>query len=115
MIYSKQTALRHYFWGEQCEGWEYVTSPSLSVKQERMPPATAEKLHFHQYAQQFFFVLTGEASFEIDGHVFLVKAGEGIHIQAGQRHRILNTGPEDLEFILTSTPSTQTDRHETGD
>jgi mannose-6-phosphate isomerase-like protein (cupin superfamily) len=115
MIYSKQTALHHYSWGGNCEGWEYIESQSLSVKEERMPPGTSEKTHFHKTAQQFFFILKGEASIEIEGELFTVKAKEGIHILNGQKHRILNKGMEDLEFLLTSTPSSKGDRYEPGE
>ncbi len=76
-----------------------------------MPPGTSEALHYHQYAQQFFFILKGTASFEIETESIIVEAQEGIHIPAGKKHRISNPAGEDLEFILSSQPSTKDDRH----
>jgi len=107
---SKTNCIRHYQWGNGCDGWVLVDTASLSVKQERMPAHTAEALHFHKSAQQFFFILKGTASFEIEEEVFTVNSGEGIHITAGKKHRIINKAKEDLEFILSSQPSTDNDR-----
>jgi len=109
-ILSKDNCLEHYQWGSGCDGWTLVAGPSLSVKLERMPPHTAEARHYHERAQQFFFILKGEAIFEIGNERFAVPANKGIHIGPGARHRILNDTNEDLEFILSSQPSTTGDR-----
>ena len=107
---SKYKPLKHYTWGKDCDGWNLADEESLSVKQERMPAGTSEEMHFHNKAQQFFFILKGEARFEIEGTIYNVKEGEGIHIRAGSKHRIMNNGTEDLEFLLCSQPSTINDR-----
>ncbi|HLY70880.1 MAG TPA: cupin domain-containing protein [Puia sp.] len=109
---SKYNSLRHYQWGKNCDGWNFVDENSLSVKLEKMPPKTAEQKHYHQHSQQFFYVLTGEAVFEIQRERVVVKAEQGIHIAAGKEHRIINESNEDVEFILTSQPSTSGDRIE---
>ena len=88
----------------------FIDSPGLSVKQELMPPQTAETLHYHEKAQQFFFILSGTATFEVEGEQFTVQAGEGFHIPAGKKHNIINSTSGDLEFILSSQPSTNGDR-----
>ncbi len=110
-LVSKNNPMRHYQWGDGCDGWVLVDTAALSVKQERMPPNTAETVHYHQYAQQFFFILHGTATFEVDSQSFKIAAGEGFHIKAGETHRIINEGDEDLEFVLSSQPSTNNDRY----
>ena len=107
---SIQQSLNHYQWGNACDGWNLVEENTLSVKQERMPAGTAEQLHYHAKAQQFFFILKGVASFEVEGEIIEVKEQEGLHIKAGSKHRILNNTNNDLEFILASQPSTAGDR-----
>jgi mannose-6-phosphate isomerase-like protein (cupin superfamily) len=82
----------------------------MTVKQERMPAGTSENLHYHQHAQQFFFMLQGEASFEMEDRIVIVKEQEGIHVRAGQKHRIINHTGATIEFILSSQPSTEKDR-----
>lgn len=107
---SKYQPLRHYQWGDNCDGWNLVDEDHLSVKQELMPGGTKEIKHYHQAAQQFFYILKGKATFEIEDSVIEINGGEGLHIEAGKKHRIINEGKEDLEFILCSQPSTTNDR-----
>lgn len=109
-ILSKENCLSHYKWGNNCDGWNFVEGKEAAVKQELMPAQTAEKLHFHTYATQFFFILKGQATFLIDGETSVVNAQEGIQIKAGQQHKITNATAHDLEFVLFSYPSTQNDR-----
>jgi mannose-6-phosphate isomerase-like protein (cupin superfamily) len=107
---SKSNCLNQYTWGDDCYGWTFVDTPALSVKQELMPPDTSEKLHYHEYATQFFFILKGRAKFMIDGVEQILQPNEGIEIKAGQKHKISNSNNDDLEFILYSQPSTNNDR-----
>jgi mannose-6-phosphate isomerase-like protein (cupin superfamily) len=107
---SNYEPLSHYVWGGNCESWILVDSKSLSVKQELMPPQTGEVLHCHEKAQQFFFILKGIAIFEVEEQGFTLRAGQGLHIEAGKKHRIMNNTGEDLEFLLISQPSTSNDR-----
>jgi quercetin dioxygenase-like cupin family protein len=108
---SKYEPLKHYQWGNGCDGWVLVDTENLSVKQERMPPRTSETLHYHQRAQQFFFMLRGTATFEVEDKTYTVKAGEGFHIEAAKKHRVINNTAEDIEFILSSQPTTNIDRY----
>lgn len=112
MSVRDKSSAGHYHWGAGCEGWRLVDTPELSVIEERMPPVTTEKLHYHERAQQYFHVLCGEACFDVDGGGFTVSTGQGMHILPGQRHRIRNPGGRELRFILVSTPSTRGDRIE---
>jgi mannose-6-phosphate isomerase-like protein (cupin superfamily) len=111
-VVSALRPLKHYMWGAGCDGWNLVDTPELSVKQERMPPHTAEARHYHREARQFFFILEGTAVFETaEGRVEVV-AKEGFEIEPGLVHRILNESEVDLVFVLSSQPSTANDRIE---
>ena len=109
-LINKEKALQHYTWGDNCDGWVFVDTDELSVKQERMPQQTVETLHYHEKAQQFFFILKGIATFEVENESYTVHTGQGFHIEAGKKHRIINNTSEDIEFILSSQPSTNQDR-----
>lgn len=111
MIQSKENST-HYTWGNGCDSWVLNDSRNLSVKQEKMPAGTAEKLHFHARAEQVFYILKGEAVFEINDEKFSVKAGESISIQPQSKHYISNESQDDLEFLVISSPSTHNDRIE---
>ena len=109
-VFSKSDCIGHYKWGDDCYGWNFVDTDSLSVKQELMPPDTAEHLHYHEKATQVFFIIKGKATFTIDGVESELKPEQGIEIKPGQKHFISNKETTDLEFILYSTPSTKNDR-----
>ncbi len=109
MIKTKENRA-HYFWGEHCDSWVFHKSENLVVKQEIMPPKTAEKLHFHEVAHQFFYILKGEATFYIEEEKFTVKSNEGITIEPKKKHFIANETSENLEFLVISNPSTDEDR-----
>jgi len=101
---------QHYTWGGQCDGWHLVKSPQLSVIQERVPAGGGEVRHYHQKAQQFFYVLAGNASLEVDGERLHLSPGQGRHVPAGMPHRLANEGPQELEFLVVSVPMAQGDR-----
>jgi mannose-6-phosphate isomerase-like protein (cupin superfamily) len=100
----------HYLWGDNCHGWHFVKSESLSVIKETMPPGTKEKLHYHEKALQFFYIISGIATFETDEQSYTVVQGKGITIRPGTRHRIINIEDTDLEFIVVSVPEAHGDR-----
>lgn len=110
MIPIRKETAEHYIWGGQCDGWHLLKNPELSVIQERMPPGTAEVRHFHQRAQQFFYVLAGEAVMEVDGRSVVLTAGEGIWIPAGAAHQMKNDSGDDVHFLVISQPPSHGDR-----
>ena len=104
----------HYKWGgahgTDCDGWHLVKTPELSIIEEFMPASTSEVRHSHVHAQQFFFVLEGELTLEVEYHHFAVRAGEGIEISPGQRHQVLNNSENSVRMIVTSQPPSHGDR-----
>lgn len=108
---SKENS-EHYIWGDNCSGWHLVKSQSLSVIEELMPPYTQESKHYHEKSQQFFQILRGTATFEIENDIIQVESGAGIHIPPKTKHRIRNDQQENLEFIVISEPTTRGDRIE---
>lgn len=106
---SKETA-EHYTWGGRCDGWHLLKGPELSVIQERMPAGTAEVRHFHHRAQQFFYILSGEATMEVDGRYVTLAAGQGIWIPAGTPHQMKNESGKDVHFLVISQPPSHSDR-----
>ena len=109
MITSTENA-EHYTWGAQCDGWHLLRSDNLSVIQERMPPGTAEQLHYHQHAQQVFYILSGTATFELENEMKTVLPNQSIHIPKNIKHRIINNGDIDLLFLVISEPKSHGDR-----
>lgn len=100
----------HYTWGEGCDGWHLVKTPALSVIQERMPPGTFEKRHYHNHARQFFYILAGQATLEVAGIVHTLQAHQGLEIPPGTPHQVFNHSDANLEFLVTSCPPSHGDR-----
>jgi mannose-6-phosphate isomerase-like protein (cupin superfamily) len=100
----------HYTWGGNCDGWHLLKSPGLSVIQERVPPGGSETRHVHEHAQQFFFVLSGEAVMEIRNTEVVLGPQEGLAVPPGTPHRLLNRNNMDLNFLVISAPPTNGDR-----
>lgn len=104
----------HYHWGENqnpADGWHLVESPSLSVIQERMPPGSKEVMHYHNKAEQFFFVLSGVATMKLENKIVELTSHQGLHIPAGVAHQMMNCSDEPLVFTVTSTPPSHGDRN----
>jgi mannose-6-phosphate isomerase-like protein (cupin superfamily) len=100
----------HYAWGEKCDGWHLLKDPNLHVIRESVPAGKSERRHLHLIAQQFFFILAGQAIMELDGQEHPLTEGEGIHIPAGKPHQFKNPYNEAVEFLVISNPTTRGDR-----
>ena len=108
-VTNRHTA-EHYTWGERCDGWHLVRDRDLSVIEESMPPNSAEVRHHHAKAQQFFFVLSGTATMEIDGEVHQLSQGSGVRVLPDIRHQIRNESREPMQFLVISQPPSHGDR-----
>ncbi len=106
---SKDTA-EHYHWGSGCDGWHLIKRGEISVIHERMPPGTSEVRHYHQAAWQFFFVLSGIATLEIDGKREGLQPQQGVEVPAGVAHQMRNESETEIEFIVISQPPSHGDR-----
>jgi mannose-6-phosphate isomerase-like protein (cupin superfamily) len=100
----------HYVWGGVCDGWHLLRGENLSVIEERMPPGAAEQRHFHERARQFFYVLEGELTMEVDKRNYRLAAGEGLEIAPGQAHQALNLSVAGTRFLVISQPPSHGDR-----
>lgn len=108
----KKSALNSekYFWGENCESWILSQPENLVVKHEKMPPNTKEQVHFHEKAEQFFYVLKGNATFYLEGQIFEIEEHQGISVKPRSKHFIANNSTQDLEFLVISSSPTENDR-----
>ena len=108
-VVSKDNA-SHYTWGSECDGWHLAKSERLSVIQECVPPGAGEVQHYHETAEQFFFVLSGTATIEVEGAIHQLNDQEGIHVPAGVKHVLRNESEIDLTFLVVSSPPSHGDR-----
>ncbi len=110
----------HYTWpseirpsaidATQCDSWHLHRSDALSVIEERMPPGTAEQRHMHQRTTQFFYVLAGELTIELNGEEHRLAPFTGLSVPAQTPHQVVNHGSEDARFLVISQPPSHGDR-----
>jgi mannose-6-phosphate isomerase-like protein (cupin superfamily) len=104
----------HYKWGgpagTDCDGWHLVKTDDLSVIEELMPPGTKEERHAHGKSRQFFFVLEGELTLEVEHHDFVIAAGKGVEVHPGQAHQAVNRSGAAVRMLVTSQPPSHGDR-----
>ena len=103
-------AAEHYVWGGNCDGWHLVKQPNLSVIEERMPPGSSEVRHHHVRAHQFFYTLSGELTLEVEGHDYILRAGDGMEVHPGQRHQAINRSDAEVQMLVVSHPPSHGDR-----
>jgi mannose-6-phosphate isomerase-like protein (cupin superfamily) len=109
-LISKDTA-EHFLWRDICDGWSLVQQPDrLTVLHERMPPGTSEARHVHRHTLQFFFILSGIATFELDGQLFDLRPHEGVAVAPLLPHQMRNQSNAPLEFLVISQPNSRDDR-----
>ena len=104
---------KHYQWGEGCHGWHLLQRDDFSVIEECVPPGQNEQRHFHNKARQFFYILDGEATFEIEGRTLTLQAHQGIEIPAKVAHQFRNESSAVVKFLVISVPKAHGDRVET--
>lgn len=100
----------HYISGEVFDCWHLLQHSELSVIQERVPPGGAETKHFHSKARQFFYILSGTALLNFDGHSISLSSGQGIHVPPSVPHQFINASSEEVNFLVISSPTPVGDR-----
>ncbi len=100
----------HYVWGQMCDGWHLVRGTELSVIEERMPSGAQEQRHLHERARQFFYVLEGELTMDLEGRRIVVTKHVGIEVAPGLAHQVLNASPVPVRFLVISQPASHGDR-----
>ncbi len=73
-----------------------------SLAEATVPAGGATERHYHRLSEEFYFLLDGEGSMEIDGETRTVGPGDAVLIPAGAWHRI--RAVSDLRFLCCCAP-----------
>jgi mannose-6-phosphate isomerase-like protein (cupin superfamily) len=82
----------------------------MSVIQERVPAGSAEVMHYHNVARQFFYILEGEGKMVFEDHEVVLKKRQGLEIPPQVKHQFKNQSNADVHFLVVSVPTTKGDR-----
>lgn len=75
-----------------------------SLAEAVVPAGTATLRHHHKASEEFYFILEGSGSMEVDGEIQGVGPGDAILIPPGAWHQI-TAGPGDLRFLCCCAPA----------
>jgi mannose-6-phosphate isomerase-like protein (cupin superfamily) len=100
----------HYIWGGNCDGWHLLNRDDMSVIEERVPAGSAEVIHYHERARQFFYILDGEGRMSFEDHEIILQKGQGLEIPPMVKHQFKNNSQMDVHFLVISVPTTRGDR-----
>jgi mannose-6-phosphate isomerase-like protein (cupin superfamily) len=73
-----------------------------SLAEARVPAGAATDRHYHKLSEEFYFLLEGRGTMEIDGSSREVGPGDAILIPPGAWHQI--RAEEDLVFLCCCAP-----------
>ena len=89
---------------------ERTGSENLSARLWRLPPGSANTLHKHVRAEEFYFVLEGVGRMRVGGETLTVPMHGGVWVGPEQLRQVFNDteaetlwlivgGPEEVEFL----------------
>ena len=73
-----------------------------SLAEAVVPVGQPTERHYHKLSEEFYFILEGQGTMEIDGEQLPVGPGDAILIPAGTWHQI--TAAQTLRFLCCCTP-----------
>jgi len=73
-----------------------------SLAEAFLPAGVATQRHYHRESEEFYFLLEGAGTMEIDGEARGVASGDAVLIPTGAWHQI--TAVEPLRFLCCCAP-----------
>lgn len=83
---------------------DHVAVRNLSMAEARLEPGASTAPHFHGESEEVYYVLAGRGVVIVAGEEAEIGPGQAVLIPARYRHRIVNTGDDDLVFLCLSSP-----------
>ena len=75
-----------------------------SLAEARLEPGASTQEHFHTKTEEIYFITQGQGRIRIDGELRGVSKGDAIAIPPGSRHKLWNTGEEQLRLLCCCAP-----------
>lgn len=111
-FYDRQD-VQKFDWGEVA--WIHEPSNSLTERLSagfvKFFPGMSQSSHVHFGEEQILYIISGKGINVINGEKQSVSEGALIHCPPYCEHEVINNGQEDLIFLITYTPSKQTESY----
>ncbi len=75
-----------------------------SLAEATLPPNAATERHYHRLSEEFYFILEGNGTMEIDGESKPVTIGDAILIPPGAWHQITADAQSPLKLLCCCAP-----------
>ena len=72
-------------------------------------PAT-EQRHYHHY-HEYYVVLEGSGALEVEGSIVALTAGHTVMVEPGERHRVVEVGPDGIRWVIIKERSEPDSKH----
>jgi mannose-6-phosphate isomerase-like protein (cupin superfamily) len=83
---------------------ERTGSEKLGARMWRMPPMSANTLHKHIRAEEFYFVLEGTGRIRIGEETLTVPRYGGVHVMPEQLRQVFNDTENDVLWLIIGAP-----------
>lgn len=83
---------------------ERTGSEALGARLWRLPPKSANTLHKHPRAEEFFFVLEGTGRMRVDGTTLTVPRHGGVLVGPESLRQVFNDTDEDALWLIIGAP-----------
>jgi mannose-6-phosphate isomerase-like protein (cupin superfamily) len=83
---------------------ERTGSENMGARLWRMPPMSANTLHKHLRAEEFYFVLEGTGRIRIGGETVTVPKHGGVLVGPDQLRQVFNDTDEDVLWLIIGAP-----------
>lgn len=89
-------------------------SEILGARLWRMPPKSANTLHRHVRAEEFYFVLEGTGRMRVDGETLTVPRYGGVLVGPAVLRQIFNDTDGETLWLIVGAPEAELEPHEKG-
>ena len=76
-----------------------------SLAEAKLPPGAATQEHYHVKTEEIYYILEGRGLMKLGDEQREVVSLDAIAIPPGVRHKITNTGADDLIFLCCCAPA----------
>jgi mannose-6-phosphate isomerase-like protein (cupin superfamily) len=83
---------------------ERTGSENMGARLWRMPPQSANTLHKHIRAEEFYFVLEGTGRMRVGDETLTVPKYGGVHVRPEQLRQVFNDTDEEVLWLIIGAP-----------
>jgi mannose-6-phosphate isomerase-like protein (cupin superfamily) len=83
---------------------ERTGSENMGARLWRMPPHSANTLHKHIRAEEFYFVLEGTGRMRVGEETLTIQKHGGVHVAPDQLRQVFNDRDEEVLWLIIGAP-----------